>query len=95
MLVGIAKLDLFLPETHSLKEKRMVLKPIQEKTFAKFKVPVQEVGYQDLWQRAQVGFAVAGGDHAAVSHLIDSMIAFIESLDLAAITERAVDVVDF
>ncbi len=73
----------------------MILKSIQGKTGSKFQVPVQEVGHQDLWQRAQIGFAVVGSEHAALSHLIDSMISFIESLDLAAITERAVDVMDF
>jgi uncharacterized protein len=94
MFVAAVKLDLFLSEIHSLKEKRMVLKPIQEKTFAKFKVPVQETDHQDLWQRAQIGFAVVGREPGSVTQLSESMVSFIESLDLAAITERTTETVE-
>ena len=73
----------------------MILKSIEEKTFAKFKVPVREVEHQDLWQRAQIGFSVVGLDHASVEKQVGSMVGYIESLDLAPVTDRAIELMDF
>lgn len=95
MIVGICKLELFLPETHSLKEKRQILRKIIGRTSEKFGVNVAEVDHQDLWQRASLGFAVVGSDGGLLSSLLDRMIRAIEEMDLAAITDRATDLVEF
>ena len=95
MIVGICKLELFLPETHSLKEKRQILRKIVGRTAEKFGVNVAEVDHQDLWQRATLGFAVAGSDGGLLSSLLDRMIRAIEEMDLAAITDRTTDLIDF
>ncbi len=95
MLVGVARLELFLPETHSLKQKRQILRKIMGRTSEKFGVNVAEVDHQDLWQRAALGFAVVGSDGGVLSSLLDQMIRTIEEMDLARITDRRTDLVDF
>ncbi|HSA58140.1 MAG TPA: DUF503 domain-containing protein [bacterium] len=95
MIVGICKLELFLPETHSLKEKRQILRKIIGRTSEKFGVNVAEVDHQDLWQRAALGFAVVGSDGGVLSSLLDRTIRAIEEMDLARITDRTTDLVDF
>ena len=60
MTVGIARVTLFLGETHSLKEKRMVLRRVKDKAQQKFNLAIAEVGDNDLWQRAVLGLAVVG-----------------------------------
>jgi uncharacterized protein YlxP (DUF503 family) len=95
VIIAAARLELFLPETHSLKEKRQVLKRIMGRTSEKFGVNVAEVEFQDLWQRAALGFAVVGSDGGVLSSLIDRMIESIESMDLARITDRRTDLIDF
>lgn len=94
MLVGACQLEFFLPGIHSLKEKRRILLTIKEKTSHHFKVPVMEVGLQELWQRAQVGFAVAGSDQHFLSSLMDQMIHYIERLDLAQLTQKSVEILE-
>jgi len=95
VLVGVARLELFLPETHSLKQKRQILRKIMGRTSEKFGVNVAEVDHQDLWQRAALGFAVVGSDGGVLSSLLDQMIRTIEEMDLARITDRRTDLVDF
>ena len=58
MYVGIAKLSLVIGDAHSLKEKRMVLRPIKDRVRERLHVTVNEVGEHDMWQRAELGCAV-------------------------------------
>jgi len=95
MIIAAARLDLFLPETHSLKEKRQILRRIMGRTSEKFGVHVAEVDFQDLWQRAALGFAVVGSNGGVLSLLLDQMIESIEALDLARITERRTELIEF
>jgi uncharacterized protein len=95
VIVAIARLELFLPESHSLKEKRHVLKRIMGRTSERFGVNVAEVEFQDLWQRAALGFAIVGSDGGHLASLLDQMIGAIEAMDLARITDRRTELVDF
>jgi uncharacterized protein len=55
MFIGIAKFELFIPASESLKDKRRVLRSVTSTLRAKFNVAVAEVDHQDLWQRAALG----------------------------------------
>jgi uncharacterized protein len=57
MVVAVLSIELHIPHSHSLKEKRMVLRRVKDR-LQKFNVAVAEVEHQDLWQRA--GLAVVG-----------------------------------
>ena len=57
MVVGVLKLKLIIPENHSLKGKRGVLKSVQARVANQFNVSVTECGDHDLWQSAILGFA--------------------------------------
>lgn len=95
MIVGICKLELFLPETHSLKEKRQIVRRIMGRTSEKFGVNVAEVDFQDLWQRSVLGFAVVGKDGGVLTSLLNKMIEAIETMDLAQITDRRTELIEF
>ena len=77
MTVGIARLSLFLPDSHSLKEKRMVLRRIKDRVRQKFNVAIAEVQNQDLWQRAVLGLAVVGSDRRFVESALDEVMRFV------------------
>ena len=48
-------------QSHSLKEKRAVLRRLRDRV-AEVGVTLREVGGADTWQRADLGFAVVGQD---------------------------------
>ena len=55
MVVGILRLTLYLPENHSLKGKRQVLRAIKARVRTKFNVSIVESDSHDMWQRAELG----------------------------------------
>ena len=77
MTVGIARLTLYLPQSHSLKEKRMVLRRVKDRLQQKFNVAVAEVEDNDVWQRAVIGLAVVGNDRRFVESALDEVIRFV------------------
>ena len=62
MIVAVERFDLRIPGSHSLKQKRHVLKTLTAALRQTFAVSVAEVEYQDLWQRAAIAVAVVGGE---------------------------------
>ncbi|NOY22102.1 MAG: DUF503 domain-containing protein [Acidobacteria bacterium] len=49
-----------IPGSQSLKEKRMVLRSIKDRTRSRFNIAVSELDYQDKWQKTLLGFVTLG-----------------------------------
>ncbi len=79
VVVGALALELHLPEVHSLKEKRAVVRPIVEGARHRFSVSVAEVDHQDVWQRAAVAMAVVSGTEAHARDVLDAVERFVWS----------------
>lgn len=60
MPVALLRIDLHLPHSQSLKEKRMAVRSIRERLRKRFNVSVSELDYQELWQRSQIGVVTIG-----------------------------------
>ncbi len=74
MYVGIAKLSLVIAESTSLKDKRMVIRRVKDRVRDRIGVVVNEVGWLDDRQRAELGCAVASGERQKVLELIDQVV---------------------
>lgn len=83
MVVAVARIELHIPESHSLKAKRQVVRRVLDRTKAKFHASASEVDAQDVWQRAVLGFAVVSGDRTHAQEMIDKITRFVESLQVA------------
>ena len=90
MTVGIARLTLFLPEVHSLKEKRMVIRRVKDRAQQKFNLAIAEVGDNDLWQRALIGIAVLGSGRRFVESALDEVIRFVRAQAEVTNVEREI-----
>jgi uncharacterized protein YlxP (DUF503 family) len=95
MVIGICHLDLILHENHSLKEKRRVVKSIIGRVKSKFNVSIAEVGEQDLWQSAQIGFCIAGNEKRFINSSLDKVIHFIEETNSAEIKDVEMEIITF
>jgi uncharacterized protein YlxP (DUF503 family) len=80
MVVGLSRLVIFLPETHSLKEKRQAITRIVERTKGRFNISIMEIDQTNLWQKATIGFAVIGVKQDHVSSTIENVSRYIESM---------------
>lgn len=73
MTVGVLTLELRIEDSHSLKDKRHVVKSLKERLRHKFNVAVAEVDYQDLWQRALVSAVTVSADHSHAEQVLQSV----------------------
>lgn len=55
MVIGFLSLEIFVPYSHSLKEKRKVVSAFKDRIRKKFNVAVAELDFLDKWQRAKIG----------------------------------------
>ena len=92
MVVGVLKLNLMLPEHHSLKGQRGVLRRIQARVAHQFNVSVTECGEQDLWQSAVLGFALAGSSRPIIEATLHKIVDFVEGLGLAEVGAAETDI---
>jgi hypothetical protein len=88
MTVGIARVTLFLGGSHSLKEKRMVLRRLKDLVRGKFNAAIAEVGDNDLWQRASLGLTVVGNDRRFTESALDELLRFVRDHADVAKEER-------
>jgi uncharacterized protein YlxP (DUF503 family) len=71
--IGVLTLELVLENSHSLKEKRHVVKSLQDRLRGKFNVAVAEIDCQDLWQRAVVAVVTVSSDHGHAQKVLQSV----------------------
>ena len=66
MYAALIEVELHVPASTSLKAKRGVVKSLVARLRQDLNCSVAEVDHQDLWQRATLGVAVAGGSETGV-----------------------------
>ncbi len=72
-------IELHIPASGSLKEKRKVVKHLVEASRSRFGVAAAEVGHQETWQRCQLGFAAVASTQGQVEVLLDNVERFVWS----------------
>lgn len=91
VVVGVLKLTLFLPENHSLKGKRGVIKKIKARVANTFNVSIAECDAHDLWQRAVLGVCKIGTDVAHVDGALRQVVRFIDDMQVAELGEEDIE----
>jgi uncharacterized protein len=95
MVVGVLRLTLYIPENHSLKGKRQVLRAIKDRVRQKFNVSIAESDDHELWQRAELGICQVGSDRAFVDRALRQVVNYIDSLGLAPLGEEHLEIVNY
>jgi len=93
MTVGIALITFRLQGNQSLKDKRRVVKSLVEKSRHRFNVSVAEVADQDVHQKAVIGVSAIGNDGRVLNSLLDRIIDFMDSLGLAELIDREIEII--
>ena len=70
MVIGVLQLDLRLHGPQSLKQKRSVIQKVLARCRNRFPASCAEVGHQDLWQRALLGFSVISSSEQVVAPIL-------------------------
>ena len=80
MPVVYCTLELYLPYSQSLKEKRMILRKAQDRLRARFNFSIAEVDYQDLWQRAKLAAVTVGSDNVVLERATSQFVQEAENI---------------
>jgi len=85
MVVGLLTLELFIPGSQSLKDKRMILRRIKDRV-KKFNIAVSEVEHHDLWQRAGLAVVTVATDQVHAERELAAVADEIERVEPGLIT---------
>jgi len=95
MIVGICHLDMIIPENHSLKGKRQVIKRVIDRVKNRFNISIAEVGDNELWQRSQLGMSLVGNDRKFINSYLDRVVNFIEAMNIVHIAHSELEILNF
>jgi uncharacterized protein len=90
MTVALLSVELFLPMSQSLKEKRMVLRRLKDRLGA-MNVAVAEVAHQDVWQRAGLGIVTVASADKVAEETLNGALREIERLEPGLVTQTQIE----
>jgi uncharacterized protein len=76
MTIGVLEVQVSIPESHSLKDKRQILRSLKDRILHSMNVSVAETGRQDAWQFADLAFVTV----SAQSDVVDKRLAAVRSV---------------
>lgn len=93
MIVGAAIVEIHVHGSQSLKQKRGVVRSIQQRLRNRFNLSVAEVGGQGTWQIAVLGMSAAGAEVSPVKKVLERAIRFVEEMHLAEVLDSDLQIV--
>lgn len=90
MTIALLSVELFLPMSQSLKDKRMVVRRVKDRLQA-FNVAVAEVAHQELWQRAGLAIVTVATADQGAEQTLASVVDEIERVEPGLVTRTQVE----
>ncbi len=82
MIVGLLILDIHLPYSHSLKEKRKRMLRFKDRLKNKYNVAFAELDFQDKWQRTLIGIVTLNSQKKIIDQMFQKITSeFQENID--------------
>lgn len=80
MIIGLLSLEIYLPFSHSLKEKRKRLVSIKDRLKSKYNVAFSEIDYHEKWQRTLIGVVTLNNQKIIVEKTLNKIIDEVQEL---------------
>ena len=81
MTIGVLKLALFIHDSNSLKDKRMVLHSLKARLRNNFNVAVTQIDDEDKWQKATLAVAGVERNRNNMNSTLSDIVNFIEKFN--------------
>ena len=75
MIIGFLSLEIYIPYSHSLKEKRKTLSGLKDRLKNRYNVAFAELEYHKKWQRTKIGMVTLNNQKMLVDSLFNKIIA--------------------
>ncbi|MFH1784692.1 MAG: DUF503 domain-containing protein [bacterium] len=93
MVIGICVVNLHIPGSQSLKNKRQAVKSIKDKIRANFNVSVSEVGGLDTWQRSTLGISCINNNKSYIERIFHRIISLVQTHRLITLLDYTIDMI--
>ena len=74
MVIGFLSLEIYLPYSHSLKEKRKTIVSLKDRMKKKYNVAFAELEYHDKWQRSKIGIVTLNNHKTMIDTIFQKII---------------------
>lgn len=78
--IGVLTLDIHVEHSHSLKEKRHVIKSLKDRLRERFNIAVAEIDFLDSWQNSVVAAVTISNDRVHAEQVLQAVEAQAASL---------------
>jgi hypothetical protein len=95
MFVGVCRFSFLIAHSHSLKEKRSVVRKLRDRVRERFHIGLVEVGGQDTWQRVDLAFSVLTSGRDAAEAAVTGVLGFVAHQGTGEIAAVKREVVTF
>lgn len=80
MVIGLLHIHLHIHDSHSLKEKRMVVKSLKDRLRRQFNISITETENHDKWQLVNLGAVTISTDTKYANQVLSGVVKFIEDV---------------
>jgi uncharacterized protein YlxP (DUF503 family) len=71
--IGVLTLEMRLDNSHSLKDKRHLVRGLKDRLRSRHNVAVAEIGFQDLWQRGLLAVVTVASSRSIAERTLRSI----------------------
>lgn len=93
MTVGILRLVIFIEDSNSLKQKRMVLHSLKARLRNNFNVAVTQIADEDKWQKATLAVVGAERDSRNMNSVLSGVVKFMENFHRVHLLEQEMELI--
>jgi len=90
-MILYAEIECIIYDTHSLKEKRSIMKRLIAKIRKDFNVSISEIDFQDLWQRTKLAIVTVSNEYQFAEKIIQEVL---KTIDSSPDLERTITTID-
>lgn len=78
MIIGLLTVEIYIPYSHSLKEKRKTLNKVKDRLKKKYNIAFAELEYLNKWQRSRIGLVTLNTQKRMVEKILQKILIEIE-----------------
>ena len=91
MIIGALDVSIMIPDSHSLKEKRRVIRSLKDRIKKRFNVSLAETEGQNTWQRCELTVVMVACQKTAIERELNRIVDLIGATPEAALTEHWIE----
>ena len=89
--IGVLTLEIHVDDSHSLKDKRHVVKSLKDRLRQRFNVSAAEIDFLDSWQSSVVAVVTVSKDRLRAEQVLQAVESFAASILGGALTGTATE----